>query len=404
MYASDKGNASFFQVIRESVQHNIRQYTMIIALLGIWAVFSILTEFVFLTPVNISNLFVQSAVTAILAIGMTLVIVTGHIDLSVGSVMGFTGALAAVLMIEAQIPAAFAILLTLGAGVAIGAWHGMWVSRMQLPAFIVTLASMLMFKGGILLITQGQTKDLNMAARADAAVFKTIGGENLPRLFGDGLPFHDLSLLLAVLVVFFFVFMEIRKRRSRISHGFTVDPRSLFVFKLVSVSLLISALFSFMIFYRGIPNPVLLVMLVGLLFAFIAQKTTFGRHLYAIGGNKEAAALSGINIRARTLTLFMIMGALAALAGILQTGRSFSASTSAGQNMELDAIAACVIGGTSLMGGQGTIFGAITGALVMASLDSGMSLMGVDVSWQYIIKGLILLLAVWADIATRNKG
>ncbi|MGE5582047.1 MAG: sugar ABC transporter permease [Bacillota bacterium] len=381
---------------------NIRQFTMIFALLAIWVIFTVLTDFVFLTPRNISNLMLQTATTAILAIGMVLVIVTGNIDLSVGSTLGFTGAVAAMLMIKFNMDIYSTILLTLLVGIVIGAWHGYWVAYRKVPAFIVTLASMLIFRGSIIGLTGGQTQGLEMAPPKVAQAFAAVGQQYLPKISAK-LPFNDTSLYFSLACIVIFIIFALYKRNSRIKYGFKVLPLGLELLKLAALSILIAVFASFMILYLGIPYAVLLVLIFALLFNFLANNTSFGRHLYAIGGNAEAARFSGINIAKATFILFVIMGALYSVAGIVYTARLNAATTSAGTNAELDAIAASVIGGTSLMGGEGSIMGALIGALVMASLDNGMSLMNLDITFQYVIKGLILLIAVGVDIATRQK-
>jgi D-xylose transport system permease protein len=392
------------EILIRSIKHNSKQYTMFLALVAIWVIFAFLTEGVFFTPRNLSNLFVQTVTTAILAIGMVLVIVAGHIDLSVGSVLGFAGAVCAMLMIKAEWGVTLSVLATLGVGLAIGAWHGFWVAYRKVPAFIVSLASMLAFRGLIIGITGGQTQGLEMAPERTAEAFKLIGQGYLPTLAAaaEG-QVHDTSLYFAVLVIAAFVVMSLRKRAARKRYGFPLVPMYLEVLRLVFVSALIAGFASVMVVYLGIPWSVIFVMALALLFTFLAQDTTFGRHLYAIGGNPDAARLSGINVPRHTFGLFLVMGVMTAVAGIVYTSRLNAATTSAGQNAELDAIAAAVIGGTSLMGGEGTIYGAVIGALVMASLDNGMSLMNLDITFQYVIKGLILLLAVWVDMAQRKK-
>lgn len=394
---------SWIDIIKQSIQQNVRQYTMILALIGIWLIFTIITpDGLFLSPRNLSNLFVQSAFVSILAIGMTLVIVTGHIDLSVGSVLGFCGAISAMLMIRLNMGVVPSIAITLVVGLAIGAWHGYWIAYRKVPAFIVTLASMLAFRGAIIGLTGGQTQGLEMAPQKAAVVYRAIGQDYLPRLSQNS-QFNDTSLIFAVVCILLYIIFDYKKRQTRIKYGFKVLPAGLQLLKVALITCVISALASIMVRYLGIPYSVLLVLLMTLIFSFLANNTTFGRHLYAIGGNAEAARLSGINIQRRTLILFMIMGLMTALAGVVYTSRLNAATTSAGQNAELDAIASTVIGGTSLMGGEGTILGAVIGSLVMASLDNGMSLMNLDITFQYIIKGLILLLAVWIDISQRKK-
>jgi D-xylose transport system permease protein len=392
------------EILVRSIKHNSKQYTMFLALVAIWVIFAFVTEGVFFTPRNLSNLFVQTVTTAILAIGMVLVIVAGHIDLSVGSVLGFTGAVCAMCMIRMEWGVALSVLATIGVGLAIGAWHGFWVAYRKVPAFIVSLASMLAFRGLIIGITGGQTQGLEMAPERTAEAFKLIGQGYLPTLAaaGEG-QVHDTSLYFAALVILAFVVLSLRKRAARRRYGFPLVPVYLEVLRLAFVSALIAGFASVMVVYLGIPWSVIFVMALALLFTFLAQNTTFGRHLYAIGGNPDAARLSGINVPRHTFALFVIMGAMCAVAGIVYTSRLNAATTSAGQNAELDAIAAAVIGGTSLLGGEGTIYGAVIGALVMASLDNGMSLMNLDITFQYVIKGLILLLAVWVDMAQRRK-
>ena len=395
-------NVSFKETIISSFKTNIRQYTMIIALVSIWLIFTFLTEFLFLTPRNLSNLFLQTATTIILAIGMVLVIVTGNIDLSVGSVVGFTGAVSALLMIKFNMPVVPAIILTLILGLAIGAWHGFWIAYRKVPAFIVTLASQLAFRGAIIGLTGGQTQGLEMAPPASEAVFKVIGQSYLPKINPD-LPFHDTTLYLAIFTIIIYIIIEIRNRFSRIKYGLSVLPMNLQFFKIIGVSIVIAALFGILISYLGFPFPVLIAIILAIIMSFVANNTSFGRHLYAIGGNAEAAKLSGININFKIFLLFVVMGFLNSVAGIVYTARLNAATLGAGQNMEMDAIASAVIGGTSLLGGEGSIFGAVIGSLVMMSIDNGMSIMNLDITYQYVVKGLVLLLAVWVDMATRNR-
>jgi D-xylose transport system permease protein len=398
------GEGRIRELILRSIKRNTKQYTMFIALIAIWVIFAFVTDRVFLTPRNLSNLFVQTVTTAILAIGMVLVIVTGHIDLSVGSVLGFAGAVCAMLMIKFEWGVVASIAGTVAVGLAIGAWHGFWVAYRKVPSFIVTLASMLAFRGLIIGITGGQTQGLEMAPERTADVFKLIGQGYLPtiRPATDG-QIHDTSLYFSLLMIVLFVVTALRRRAARVKYGFPVPPLFAEALRLVFGSALIGTFAMIMVIYLGIPLAVIFVLVLTLIFDFIANDTTFGRHLYAIGGNPEAAKLSGINVPRHTFALFMIMGLMTAIAGIFSTSRLNAATTSAGQNAELDAIASAVIGGTSLMGGEGTIYGAVIGALVMASLDNGMSLMNLDITFQYVIKGLILLLAVWVDMAQRKK-
>jgi D-xylose transport system permease protein len=388
---------SFKEILVGSIKNNIRQYTMGIALLTIWLIFTILTDGIFITSRNLSNLFLQSCTIAILASGMVLVMVAGHIDLSVGSIAGFLGAVAAVLMVKMNVGTVPAILITLLLGLLIGLWQGYWIAYRGVPAFIVTLASMMAFKGAIIGVTSGASIG---PMNTD---FKAIGQGYVPKLFFQDLSFNDTSAFISVGLILLFILFEFRRRQVRIKYGFQVLPMPLQITRIVLISLAMGLVLSIMVGYRGIPYAIILLIGIVALFSFIAEKTTFGRHVYAIGGNKEAARLSGININKTNLMIFVIMGVLTAIAGIVFTARLNAATTAAGNLFELDAIAAAVIGGTSTLGGEGTILGAIIGALVMASLDNGMSLMNLDITFQYVIKGLILLLAVWVDIATRKR-
>ncbi len=398
------GEGSVREAIAGSIRHNTKQYTMFLALVAIWLIFGVLTGGVFVSSRNLSNLFVQTVTTAILAIGMVLVIVAGHIDLSVGSVLGFTGAVCAILMVRFGWGVAPSVLVTLVAGLAVGAWHGFWIAFRKVPAFIVTLASMLAFRGLIIGITGGQTQGLEMAPTEVADSFKRIGQGYVPTI-GTAIQgrIHDTSLVLTILFIAALVVVSWRRRAARVKYGFAVLPVHLEIARIVAVSLLIGAFAMIMVRHLGLPWSVVLMLALALAFSFVANNTTFGRHLYAIGGNPEAAKLSGIAIPKTTLALFMVQGLVVAIAGMVYTSRLGAATTSAGQNAELDALAAAVIGGTSLLGGEGTIFGALVGALVMTSLDNGMSLMNLEITYQYVVKGLILLLAVWVDMAQRKK-
>lgn len=374
--------------LKDTFRKNIRPFAMVLALAAIWCLFAALTDGLFLGPRNLSNLFLQTVTVAIVAAGMTLIIVTGNIDLSVGSVAGFAGAIAAVLQVRYGWNSAAAIGAGLAAGAAVGCWHGFWVAYKRVPAFIVTLASMMAFRGAILGVTGGAT-----ISPLDEA-FKAIG----TRYLAPG-P----SAIFAALCLVGLIGLSLRQRARRIKSGFPVSSFPVALLKLGGQAAAFAGFAGILVMNEGIPYAVLLLFAIVLLFSFIARNTVFGRRLYAIGGNAEAARLSGVNIEANLMGLFALFGLLTALAGVVMTSRLNAATTSAGMNMELDAIAACVIGGTSLMGGEGTIVGAIVGALIMASLDNGMSLLNLDITYQYVIKGLILLLAVWWDISTRRR-
>ncbi|MDR6226866.1 sugar ABC transporter permease [Desmospora profundinema] len=366
---------------------DVRAYTMIAALLGIWIFFSLTNDF-FLSPRNLSNLFLQMSVTSILAIGVLLVIVAGHIDLSVGSIVGLTGGIAAILQVWYDWNTLPAILVTLAVGVLIGLFQGWWVAYQAVPAFIVTLGGMMAFRGILMGITQGST----IAPLSDS--FKMIGSSYLPQSVGWGL---------AAVVTAVVIFNAWSRRRSRQKYGFPLDSPVMDIGKVLLTVALVGTFVGVMNNYKGIPFPIIIVLVLAVLFTFIAKKTRFGRHIYAIGGNQDAARLSGIPVKRRVLWVFVLSSLLASVTGIVLTSRVNAATIGAGTMYELDAIAACVIGGTSLMGGVGTIFGAVIGALVMASLDNGMSIMNMESFWQYIVKGSVLIFAVWLDMYSRRR-
>lgn len=367
---------------------DVRAYTMVGALILIWVLFGVLSP-TFLTSRNLSNLFTQMSVTSILAIGMVLVIVAGHIDLSVGSIVGLTGGIAAILSNWLELPAIVVIVGTLAAGAVLGLLQGWLVAYKMIPAFIVTLGGMMVFRGVLMGVTESKTIPVSDPFLA---------------LLGNAYFSQGFGIVLGILAVGMLLWTAFNKRRSRQKYGFEVAPLGVDVIKVAALSLLVGSFIAVMNNYKGIPFPIIFVIVLAVIFYFLSTKTTFGRHVYAIGGNIEAARLSGINIKKKTMFIFLLSGLLASVASIVLTSRLASATITAGNMAEMDAIAACVIGGTSLMGGAGTVIGAIIGALVMTSLDNGMSLMGLESFWQYVVKGSILVIAVWLDISNRKKG
>lgn len=361
---------------------------MVIALIVIWGLFAILTEGSFLTPRNISNLFRQSVFLSILAMGMVFVIILGQIDLSVGSIVGLSGGIVAILYVWNGMNPIFAILITLGIGLLIGLWNGYWVAYQGVPSFVVTLGGMLVFRGILLGITRGTT------IGPMRGIFEFLGKGYISNITG---------IIIGVIGAIFIIITEFHSWKNKKTHGLKVPSLTIEFLKSLFYIVLIMALILVFNNYQGIPFPVLITIVLLIFFSYLSQNTVFGRYIYAIGGNQQAANLSGINVKKTTLIVFMINGILAAFAGIFLTSRLSAASVAAGQGAELDTIAACVIGGASLMGGVGTIFGAVIGAIVMASLDNGMSLMNVPVFWQSIIKGLVLIFAVWFDVASKRR-
>ncbi|HEY3052110.1 MAG TPA: sugar ABC transporter permease [Thermoanaerobaculia bacterium] len=369
----------------------LRAYTMVIALIAIWIFFQWKTVSdlypygLFLHPVNLANLLKQMSVTGVLAVGMLFVIVARQIDLSVGSVVGLAGGIAAMTQGWGLIPAlASAIVI----GIAVGALQGSLVAYANIPSFIVTLGGLLTWRGVILYLSKGETIPVRLP------VFRQLGVALVAPMSG---------LVLAVIAIVTVVWLTIRRQQARRRHGLPVASTAATAARIVVPSVLIIVFIYLMNAQGGVPLPVIVLLAVAIAGNFLTQSTTFGRYLYAIGSNPDAARLSGINTRKHILMAFALLGALVGIASLLHTGRVGSASPDAGTLMELDAIAACVIGGTSLMGGRGKVSGALLGALVMASLDNGMSLLSVENATQYIIKGMVLVAAVGFDMAGRRK-
>ncbi|MCJ2072932.1 sugar ABC transporter permease [Methylobacterium sp. J-030] len=359
-----------------------------VVIAAVWILFTALTDGDFLTPRNLSNLLRQMAITGMLAAGMVFVIIAGEIDLSVGSLLGLLGGVGAILDARWQMPFPVTLLAVLGLGAGIGAFNGYWVAYRGIPSFIVTLAGLLAFRGILLGITGGVT------VTPIASDFVAVGQSYLPGPIGFGLA----AILFALLAA-----SVLRSRAGRRTYNLPVPPLAIDLGKIVLTGAVLAGFVVVLNAYRGIPTPVLilLVMLCGL--SLMARRTVLGRRIYAIGGNLEATRLSGVDVQRVKLVVFALMGAAAALAGLLTTARLAAGSPSAGSLQELDAIASCVIGGTSMRGGAGTVAGALIGALLMASLDNGMSMLSLDSYWQMIVKGTILLLAVWLDVATYAK-
>ncbi|AOX18030.1 sugar ABC transporter permease [Kozakia baliensis] len=361
---------------------------LLIAIAVLWSLFTWATDGDFLTARNLSNLLRQMAITGMLASGMVFVIVSGEIDLSVGSLLGLLGGLAAILDNQYHLPFWANMPLVLLLGVLIGAFNGYWVAYLRIPSFIVTLAGLLAWRGVLLGVTGGIT------ITPISSTFVAISQSYLPNFA---------SYILGLAIFGTLAFTLFRNRVKRAEYGLSVPSMGLDIAKLVGIGVAIIAFFGVLDAYRGVPLPVLIVLVLLGLFTLMARRTVFGRRIYAIGGNLEATRLSGVNVQLIKLCVFALMGAMAALAGIATTARLAAGSPSAGSLQELDAIASCIIGGTSMRGGVGTVFGALIGALIMASLDNGMSMLGVDTYWQMIVKGVILLLAVWLDVATTQK-
>jgi len=366
----------------------LRAYTMLAALGAIWFYFYWATGGIFLTPRNLSNLMLQTSVTGVLAVGMLMVIVAGQIDLSVGAVLGLAGGVAAIALTNWNYGLVPSILLAILIGVGINLFQGSLVAYAKIPAFIVTLGGLLAWRGAIKGVTQGETIPVSDAS------FKSIGQSYVSPEIGWAIA------ALAILAVLFFAFRQMRAQREFVSEN--ASAAAVIVPALLQIGAILGFIF-LMNAYAGVPIAVLILLVVAFLGFFITNNTTFGRYLYAIGGNPDAARLSGINNERNIVLVYALLGALTGIAALIFTARVGSASPDAGTLKELDAIAACVIGGASLMGGRGTIFGACLGALIMASLDNGMSLLNVKDYLQDIIKGSILVAAVGLDMTGRKQ-
>ena len=384
------------EMVKTLFRNNIRQYGMIIALAAIVVFFQILSDGILLKPLNVTNIIQQQSYILILAIGMVIVIICGHIDLSVGSVAAFVGAVAAVMMVQYNVPFWLAIALCLLIGALVGAWQGFWVAYVRIPSFIVTLAGMLLFRGLTMIVLNGQSiapfpREFQYMS---TGFFRDVFG-------GSGL--HLLSVVIGLVLTALVVVMDIRSRRTQQKYGFDVLPMPWFVLKLIFIAAVINLFVYLLAQYKGIPFILVLLFALVAVYTFVMNRTVFGRHVYAIGGNEKAAGLSGVRTKRVTFWVFVNMGVLAALSGLVYAARLNAGTPKAGVNFELDAIAASFIGGASMSGGIGTVIGAIVGGLFMGVMNNGMSLLGIGVDWQQGIKGIVLLLAVAFDIYNKNK-
>jgi putative multiple sugar transport system permease protein len=391
--------SSFVANLRKVLRENIRDYGMFIALFVIMVIFAITTNGVFLSARNLSNLLNQTGYIAVLAVGMTLVIVIRHIDLSVGFLAGFMGAVAAIALVSWGLPTIVVVPMVLAFGLLAGLVTAFPVAQLGIPSFVASLAGWLIYRGALQLVTEGT----GTIIIRDAA-FNAIGNAFIPDLPDLGIltGLHMLTMLIGIVAIILFVMSELNGRRKKQTYGFEVLPMSIFVLKLVFISLLIGWITWVLASYNGLSWTVVIVLLVVGIYHFITRQTVLGRHIYAVGGNPEAAELSGISVKRITYIVFGSMGMLSALSGILFASRLQSATTTAGTLFELDAIAAAYVGGVSAAGGVGRVTGSIIGALVMTSLTSGMNLMGVGISYQYIVRGAVLAAAVIFDVATRR--
>ncbi|MFD1887884.1 sugar ABC transporter permease [Paenibacillus wenxiniae] len=388
---------NFLTEAKSLLKVNIRDYGMYIALFVIMLTFSILTDGLFMSSRNISNLLDATGYIAVLAVGMTLVIVIRHIDLSVGFAAGFMGAIAAIMLSQLGMPVYFTIPIILVLGIVIGMFNGVLVASVGIPSFVSSLAAMLIFRGALLQVTENTGTII-----VKDKTFNAIGNDYLPAISNVG-GLNLLSLIIGALIILFFIYSEFSKRHQKLKYKFDVVSKPIFMVKIVFVSAIIAYVTWILAGYNGFSWTVVITLIVVVIYHFLTTRTVLGRHIYAVGSNPEAAHLSGINVKKITYIVFGSMGMLSALSGIMYTARLQSATTTAGTLFELDAIAAAYVGGVSAAGGVGKITGSIIGAVVMASLSSGMNLLGVGISYQYMIRGAVLALAVIFDVMTRKK-
>ncbi|WP_062465230.1 multiple monosaccharide ABC transporter permease [Demequina soli] len=382
--------------IRELLTRNMRTSGIYIAFVAIIALFTILTDGKLLSAGNVTNLVLQYSYILILAIGMVMVIIAGHIDLSVGSVVAFTGAVSAVLVIKHDMPWWVGVIAALVVGALIGAWQGFWVAFVGIPAFITTLAGMLLFRGLTWLVLD------NISLSPFPDTYQKIAGGFQNGLFG-GNGYDVFTLVVFALALVGYFFSAWRTRAARVAYEQPVEAFPLFVVKLVVIGAVVMWFAWQLAHARGLPNVLIILAVLIVVYSMVTSRTVFGRHVYAIGGNLAAAMLSGVKVKWVTFGVMLNMGVLASVAGIVYSSRSNGAQPAAGNMFELDAIAACFIGGAAVTGGVGRVTGAMVGGLVMATMSNGMSLMGVDQSIQQIVKGLVLLLAVAFDVYNKRR-
>ncbi|MEU9044815.1 MULTISPECIES: multiple monosaccharide ABC transporter permease [unclassified Kitasatospora] len=390
------GTPGTLGLLVQAVRGNLRQYGMLVALALIVVLFQFWTDGILLKPLNVTNLIQQNSYILILAIGMMIVIIAGHIDLSVGSLAAFVGAAAAVMMAKDHISWPVALVAALLIGAAAGAWQGFWIAYIGIPSFIVTLAGMLLFRGGTQILLQGQS------VAPFPKGFQKISSGFLPEV-GPQTNYHNLTLLLGLAVLAVSLLQEVRGRRQAQRHGLEPLPVGLFLAKCAAITAAVVVFTLLLASYHGFPIVLLILGVLLVAFGYLMRNSILGRHTYAIGGNQAAAKLSGVKSKRVVFLVFVNMGVLAALAGMVYAARLNAGTPNAGINFELEAIAAAFIGGASASGGVGTVFGAIVGGLVLGVLNNGMSLVGIGTDYQQVIKGLVLLAAVGFDVWNKRK-
>ena len=375
---------------------HLREYGMMIALVAIMVFFQMATDGTLMKPVNLTNIFLQNSYIIIMACGMLLVIVAGHIDLSVGSVVGFVGALAAVMVVNWHWPVLVVVPVCLMVGALIGAAQGYWIAYWRIPSFIVTLAGMLVFRGATLWLLAGQS------VGPFPKSFQLMSTGFIPDIFGPDKP-NWTAVILGAVVALIIVFLSLRSRKQALKYNIETEPVGFFWGKNIVLSAAIIYISWLLATYRGLPNVLITMGILVGAYSFLTSSTTLGRRVYALGGNEKAAKLSGIKTERLTFLTFINMGMLAALAGLIFAARLNTATPKAGVSFELDVIAAVFIGGASMSGGAGKVVGAVIGALIMGVMNNGMSILGIGIDYQQVIKGLVLLAAVIFDVWNRSK-
>ena len=382
--------------IKDIFSKNLRQSGIVFAFVAIVVLFTIVTGGTLLAPNNVSNLVLQYSYILILAIGMLFVIVVGHIDLSVGSVMALVGAVSATLVIKQSMPWWVGVIAGLAVGIVIGIWHGFWVAYVGIPGFIVTLSGMLLFRGMTFLVLN------NVSLSPMTPEYQMIASGFLNGLLG-GNGFDLFTILIGVVGCVGYAWTQWSSRRARIRYDQVVESMPLFIIKIVVVAAVVMFFMWKLSTSRGFPIVLIILAALVLIYSFVSKSTIYGRHVFAIGGNLNAAMLSGVKVKRRIFQVYVNMGLLTGIAGIVFSSRTNGAQPAAGNGVELDAIAACFIGGASASGGVGTVMGAIIGALVMGVINNGMSILGIGIDWQQAIKGLVLLGAVAFDVVTKQQ-
>ncbi len=386
--------------IMRFVKRNIRDYALLLSLLVIMVFFQFTTNGTLFKPVNMTNLILQNSYIVIMALGMLLIIVAGHIDLSVGSVSGFVGAVAAVMMVNYKFDIVTSSIVCIALGALIGGTQGYFTAYYKIPAFIVTLAGMLIFKGLALTVLGGAS------VGPFPKTFQLLSSGYVPDIFGGtlfGTPFNYFALLIGALITALIIYFNFRERKIQLQHGLAEEPDVIFYGRNILIAVAFIGFSFLMAKYKGLPNVLVVMFALIALFVFVTTRTTFGRRIYAMGGNEKAAKLSGINTEKLTFMTFAIMGALAGLAGLVFAARLNVATPKAGLGFELEVIAACFIGGAATTGGVGKVVGAVIGAFIIGVMNNGMSIMGVGIDWQQVIKGVVLMLAVFLDVYYKNK-